>query len=265
MRTSRRHNRWFWLCVLALSLPGGATGQEAAPAPSWKEAARADLKAFPDRLKDDAKATFFNQDNLAALAWAGLASVAMNNGNADDDIADYYHEHHVFTGFSDEAFNMIGQPAIHFGGAALWYALSADKQNEPGKQKALTMLSALTINGAVTGGLKMIRQNDQPDGEVWAWPSGHTSSSFTVASVLHEFYGLKVGLPAYAVAGLVGWRMIDDGDHWASDVVFGATLGWVVGHTVARHQSPEIAGFEVSPYYGRRERPALGVNLTRRF
>ncbi|UCD53144.1 MAG: phosphatase PAP2 family protein [Phycisphaerales bacterium] len=250
--------------MLALSLPMGAAGQEATTASDWTESAKLDLKAFPDRLKRDAKATFFNNDNLAALAWAGLVSMAMNNG-ADDDIADYYHDHHVFTGFSDEAFNMIGQPALHFGAAALWYALSADKQNELGKQRALTMLSALTINGVVTGGLKMIRQNDQPDGEVWAWPSGHTSSSFTVASVLHEFYGLKVGIPAYIVAGLVGWRMIDDGDHWASDVVFGATLGWVVGHTVARNQSPEIAGFEVSPYYGRRDHPALGINLTRRF
>jgi PAP2 superfamily protein len=263
---SRRCRRLLWLCVLALSLPVGATDQGATPAPSWTESAKADLKVFPDRLKRDAKATFFNNDNLAALAWVGLASVAMNNGNIDDDVAEHFHEHDVFTGFSDEAFNMIGQPAIHFGGAALWYGLSANKQNEPGKQKALTMLTALTINGAVTGGLKMIRQNDQPDGEVWAWPSGHTSSSFTVASVLHEFYGLKVGLPAYAVASLVGWRMMDDGDHWASDVVFGATLGWVVGHTVARnHQNPEIAGFEISPYYGHRDSPAMGINLARRF
>jgi len=258
---SRETNNLLWLWLLVLALPVAAAATE----PNWIEGAKVDFSQFPDRLKRDAKATFFNQDNLAALAWAGFASVAMNNGNADDDIAEHYHEHDVFTGFSDEAFNMIGQPAIHLGGAALWYVLSADKQNEPSKQRALTMFSALTINGVVTGGLKMIRQNDQPDGEVWAWPSGHTSSSFTVASVLHEFYGLKVGIPAYAVAGLVGWRMIDDGDHWASDVVFGATLGWVVGHTVARNQSPEIAGFEVSPYYGNREQRVMGINLARRF
>ena len=60
--------------------------------------------------------------------------------------------------------------------------------------------------------------------------------------------------------------MMDQGDHWASDVVFGATLGWVVGHTVARnHKGPEIAGFDVLPYYGSREEPAVGINLLRRF
>lgn len=263
---SRPCNVLLWLCVLVLSLPAGAADQDATAAPNWVEAAKADLDVFPARLKADAKATFFNNDNLAALAWAGLASVAMNNGNADDDIAEHFDEHDTFTGFADTAFDVIGQPPGHFAGAAIWYVLSVENQNDLGRQRAVTMLSALTINGAVTGGLKAIRQNDQPDGEVWAWPSGHTSSSFTVASVLHEFYGLKVGLPAYTVAGLVGWRMMDDGDHWASDVLFGAVLGWVVGHTVARnHENPEVAGFEVTPYYGRRENPAVGINLARRF
>lgn len=255
-----------WLLLLALAVPARAADHGGTAAPSWSEAAKADFDVFGARLKADAKATFFNSDNLAALAWAGLVSAALNNGNANDDIAGHFHEHHDFRGFGDEAFFAIGQPPAHFAGAAIWYALSVENQNDLGRQRAVTMLSALTINAAVTGGLKAIRQNDQPDGEVWAWPSGHTSSSFTVASVLHEFYGLKVGLPAYTVAGLVGWRMMDDGDHWASDVVFGAVLGWVVGHTVAReHENREIAGFEITPYYGHRDAPAVGINLVRRF
>ncbi|MCX5643737.1 MAG: phosphatase PAP2 family protein [Phycisphaerae bacterium] len=115
-------------------------------------------------------------------------------------------------------------------------------------------------------GLKAIVHNDQPDGGPWSRPSGHTSSAVAVASVLHEFYGWKVGLPAYAGAGLVAWRMMDEGDHWAGDVLFGAVLGWVVGHTVAgRHGSAEIAGFELLPYYGNYQTPAAGISLARRF
>ena len=262
-------SRWFCIvmCLVVPVLPAAAAEPDVAVAPvGWFEWAKADLDVFPERLMADAKATFFNGDNLALLAWAGLASVAMNNGSIDDDVADYFDRHDTFGGFSDEALFIIGSPVSHFAGAAIWYALSAENQNDPARQRAVTMLSALTITGAVTGGLKAIRDNDQPDGQVWAWPSGHTSSSVAVASVLHEFYGLKVGLPAYAVAGVVGWRMMDDGDHWASDVLFGATLGWVVGHTVARrHGQAEIAGFEVLPYYGNRETPAVGISLSRRF
>ncbi len=264
---SRRPDKLLWLCVLVLALPAGAADQEATTARSgWLDAARADLDVFGGRLKADAKATFFNGDNLAALAWAGVASAAMNNGSADDDVADYFDRHDTFGGFSDEALFVIGSPVTHFAGTAVWYMLSAENQDDLSRQQAVTMLSTLTITAAVTGGLKAIRQNDQPDGQAWAWPSGHTSSSVTVASVLHEFYGWKVGLPAYAGAGVVAWRMMDKGDHWASDVVFGAVLGWVVGHTVAgRHGNVEIAGFELVPYYGNAQTPAVGLSLAKRF
>lgn len=259
-----------WFCMLlcigisALALPAGAA-EPNVPA-DWLDTAKADFDVFPNRFLADTRATFFNSDNLAALAWAGLASYAMNDGPIDDDVADYFDRHDTFGGFSDEALFIIGSPVTHFAGTAIWYIVEAENQDEPGRQKAVTMLSALAITGAVTGGLKAIRHNDQPDGQAWAWPSGHTSSSVAVASVLHEFYGLKVGLPAYAAAGVVAWRMMDDGDHWASDVLFGATLGWVVGHTVAhRHGHPEIAGFEVMPYTGNYYNPAVGISLAKRF
>jgi len=264
---SRWFDRLFWISVLALSLSAGAAEPNMTTAPTgWYGAARADLDLFPSRLMADAKATFFDKDNLALLAWAGAASVAMNNGNADDDIAGHFDEHDTFGTFSEDALFIIGSPVTHFAGTAIWYVLDAEHQNDSGRQKAVTMLSALTITATVTGGLKMIRNNDQPDGQGWSWPSGHTSSSVAVASVLHEFYGLKVALPAYVTAGVVAWRMMDDGDHWASDVVFGAALGWAVGHSVARrHGAPEIAGFEVQPYYGNYQAPAVGISLSRRF
>ncbi len=232
----------------------------------WIESAKTDWRAFPKRLERDSKATFFDRDNATLLLWAGLASVAMNNGDADDDVARYFERHDTFGKIDAEALNVIGSPAAHLPAAALWYAVSARRQDEVNKQRAMTMFTALTINGAATVALKAVRHNDRPAGEGWAWPSGHTSSSFTVASVLHEFYGWKVGIPAYTVAGLVAYRMMDVGDHWASDVVFGATLGLVVGHTVARHhRAPQIAGFDLLPYYGNRHNPALGVSLARRF
>lgn len=264
-------SRWipslFCVCTMTLPLWGRMTEREATtPSADWFETAKVDLDAFPERLWGDTKATFLSRDNLALLGWAGLASVAMNNGDADDDVADHFAKHSTFGGVDEDALFVLGNPITHFVGAGMWYFLDTKGQDEPGRQKAMTMLSALTITAAVTGGLKAIRNNDQPDGQGWSWPSGHTSSSVAVASVLHEFYGLKVGLPAYTVAGVVAWRMMDDGDHWASDVLFGATLGWVVGHSVARrHGNPEIAGFEVLPYTGSRETPAVGISLSKRF
>ena len=127
------------------------------------------------------------------------------------------------------------------------------------------MMTALSITGLTTLGLKAAVNNEQPNQEMgYAWPSGHTASSFTVASVLDEFYGPQIGIPAYAAAGFVGYRMMDAGDHWASDVLFGGVLGWVVGHTVAgKHKQLEVAGFEVTPYFS--ESGANGIALVRQF
>jgi len=230
------------------------------------ESAKSDFLNLPGRIIEDSKEVFLRPDNMTALLLAGGASIAMHSTDADDNLSGNFDRHRVFQGFTDEGLNVIGSPGAHFAATGLWYALSAEGQDEFNRERAWTMMTALAIDGLVTAGLKAVVDNETPNGKRWAWPSGHTSSSFTVASVLDEFYGPKVGIPAYALAGLVGYRMMDTGDHWASDVVFGATLGWVVGHSVAaKHKRLEIAGFEVLPYTASNDGPVMGVNLVKRF
>jgi hypothetical protein len=230
------------------------------------ESLKGDLARWPGRIIEDSNDTFMRKDNLAALLLAGGASIVMHNTDADDDIQEHVEKHPLFRGCADETFDIMGNPGIHFAATSIWYALSAENRDLFNKERAWTMMTALAVNGMVTVGLKAIRNNDTPNGKNWAWPSGHTSSSFTVASVLDEFYGPKVGIPAYVLASLVAYRMVDSGDHWASDVVFGATLGWVVGHTIAgKHKQLEIAGFRVLPYAGNYHSPAAGISLFKRF
>ena len=230
------------------------------------ESAKADLANWPRRIIEDSEDVYLKKDNLFALLLAGGAGIAMHNSGADKNIAEHFEKHSVFHGFADESFNTIGHPGTHFVGTGLWYMLSAESGDEFNRERAWTMMTALSFTWVTTMGLKAIRDNETPNGKSWAWPSGHTSSSFTVASVLDEFYGPKVGIPAYALASLVGYRMADTGDHWASDVVFGATLGWVVGHTVAgKHKRLEIAGFKVLPYMGGTDSSAVGISLLRQF
>ena len=234
----------------------------------WRESAKADSARFPHRFIEDSKYTFLRTDNIIALLLAGGASIAMHNTDADNNIWDNCQSHSVFHGFTDESLNIIGSPATHFPAAGLWYAISAENKDELNKGRAYTMLTALSINGAVTLGLKAIRNDEPPNDKGWAWPSGHTSSSFTVASVLDEFYGHKVGIPAYLLATVVAYRMVDTGDHWASDCIFGATLGWVVGHSVAgKYKQLEIAGFDVLPYTVPtvNDKTAMGISLVKQF
>ncbi len=239
---------------------------EAAKKWRWLEAAKADAMRFPDVFLEDSADTFLRKDNIALLLMAGGASIAMHNSDADDNIAGNFRRHRTFHGFGDEALNTIGSPASHFPVAGLWYALSVGRQDELNRHRAWVMIRALSVNGLVTLGLKAIRGNETPNGKSWAWPSGHTSSSFTVASVLDEFYGPKVGIPAYAAASVVAWRMMDTRDHWASDCVFGATLGWVIGHTIAgKDRKLEVAGFDVVPFSEGGREQTMGIGFLKRF
>ena len=253
-----------WICLI---LAAGCAGplERGRMDSKLLQSAKADFAELPNDIIEDSKCTLSRTDNLTALLLAGGAAVAMNQGS-DKSIKGSFDRHEVFHGFTDRSLKTLGNPAFHFAGTGLWYVLSTNNEDEFNTERAWTMFRALSLTTLTTAGLKAIRNNDTPVGNGWAWPSGHTSSSFAVASVLDEFYGPRVGICAYTGACLVGLRMMDQGDHWASDVVFGAVLGWVVGHTVAgRHKDIEIAGFKVLPLTSTAYGPAMGVNLVKRF
>jgi hypothetical protein len=225
-----------------------------------------DAKAFPKVVWEDAKKTYFNSHNLILILMAGGGSIALHD-KADDTIAGHFERHRSLPRDLDNITDMAGNPGIHFAATGIWYLIATSKKDDLNIQRSWVMTRALTVTGATTLILKGIVNNHTPNGKDLAWPSGHTASSFCVASVLDEFYGPKVGIPAYLFAGFVGYRMMDSGDHWASDVLFGGVLGYVVGHAIAgEHKKLEIAGFEVLPLIAtHNEHSATGVMFAKQF
>ncbi len=70
-----------------------------------------------------------------------------------------------------------------------------------------------------------------------AFPSGHTSTAFSMASVFAHQYADKPLVPpfAYAIASVVGITRLTEHDHWASDVFAGACIGYLCGKQVVKH------------------------------
>ena len=226
-----------------------------------------DIQTLPDVVIENSKEIAAKPDNALLLLLAGAGSVVMHNGEADKDLANNFEDNNFLSNGADKALDLLGGPGFHFAATGLWYALSVRDGDEFSKQRSWTMMKALSVTGSLTLGLKFLRNNKTPNGKALAWPSGHTSSSFTVAAVLDEFYGPKVGIPAYIGAGFVGYRMMEVGDHWGSDVVFGAVLGYIVGHHVAgKDKQLQIGGFDVVPLTATaKKRPFTGIGLFKRF
>jgi membrane-associated phospholipid phosphatase len=88
-----------------------------------------------------------------------------------------------------------------------------------------------------------------------SFPSGHTTASFAVASVIAAQYrDIKwIPIAAYSVASLAGISRIYDNKHWLSDVVAGAVVGTLVGNFVS-HRSADsklsVVPFGNSNYQG---------------
>ncbi|MFA7008919.1 MAG: phosphatase PAP2 family protein, partial [Elusimicrobiales bacterium] len=68
-----------------------------------------------------------------------------------------------------------------------------------------------------------------------SFPSGHTVSAFSIASVFSARYdSLWVGGISYGAASAVAVQRINSNNHWPTDVLFGAFLGTVTGRAVVR-------------------------------
>ena len=113
-----------------------------------------------------------------------------------------------------------------------------------GKNVALLGISALLIGNVAVFLLKYLVAEPRPflalphvdllvpENEIYSFPSGHTASSFAVATIIGLKYklnlrGRNVGLiyPLMAFAGVIGFSRIYIGVHYPLDVIFGAIVG----------------------------------------
>jgi membrane-associated phospholipid phosphatase len=67
-----------------------------------------------------------------------------------------------------------------------------------------------------------------------SFPSGHSATTFALASVLDRHFGWEAGVPAYAFASMIAASRVRGRHHYLSDVVAGATLGFISGRTAVR-------------------------------
>ena len=105
------------------------------------------------------------------------------------------------------------------------------------------LLDAMVINSGYAQLLKVTVRRERPDGSNnQSFPSGHASNAFTLATVAEVHYGWKLGVPAYALAAVVGYSRIVRDKHYLSDTVAGAALGYIVGRTVVRMNGRALGG-----------------------
>ena len=71
-----------------------------------------------------------------------------------------------------------------------------------------------------------------------AFPSGHTTTAFALATTFAQIYKDKkwVGITSYSIASLAGLSRIHDNKHWATNVFAGAILGYLGSKAILRNE-----------------------------
>lgn len=98
-----------------------------------------------------------------------------------------------------------------------------------GRLAVSTALSNIAMAGFVNS-LKYSVKEMRPDNSTKnSFPSGHTATVFTAATILHKEYGLTrspwFSIGGYAIATSTGVMRVLNNRHWISDVMAGAGIG----------------------------------------
>ena len=144
---------------------------------------------------------------------------------------------------------ILSDPISHFGDEMggnwghwiLWSSIiTSSKIKKDSNKKFMSKIQystlAMVSNGLITVGMKRAFGRERPNGSCCdSFPSGHTSHSFTMASIANELYGKNIGLISYGLATLVAVSRMNDNKHYLSDVIFGAGLGTAVGRAFSKN------------------------------
>jgi len=177
----------------------------------------------------------------------------------------------------------MGRLVIQMGVFGLVYAGGRAAGDEEATEAARALIEAVSMTEVATYAGKVAFGRTDPSDLLNAgqfleggkrFPSGHASRAFAVATVLSERYGPKVAWFAYPLAALVALARLENDEHWASDVVAGAALGWGISKSIVRLRAQRRGGrlprsgssteVDVSPIFAP-ERRAVGVHFQVRF
>jgi len=203
------------------------------------------------------KETFISPIYFTPSDWNKAGLVALGAGicyTQDTSIRDYFQQNR--TGDSDN----VARFFMHFGDGSFSSAIVASlyvygEFNDDDKCKRAGLLGAesMAVNALLTSGVKLTLRRPLPDSglpyDTWyskwntiddlAFPSGHTSSAFACATIIATEFSDTPLIPivAYTTASLTALSMLDMNQHWASDILPGAALGYYTAKKIESLQT----------------------------
>jgi membrane-associated phospholipid phosphatase len=201
--------------------------------------------------------------------WGTVSVVAGVTGGLfllDDEIKNAFQNNRSST--TDDVskiFEHFGNGAIAFPALAGFYLYGRFWENEKAERTALLATESFLVTGLFSTVIKATAGRPRPfKGETSttfdgfstgsnSFPSGHTTSIFAIATVVaNEYDDVPLVAPiSYGIATLTGLSRINDNKHWASDVFFGAALGYFTSKIILKlHSNKKGRHYTIYPRVG---------------
>ena len=105
------------------------------------------------------------------------------------------------------------------------FAITYLKDDVDGRREFLRSNAvSLALTTVLRVGFNQTSLGERPNGNRYAFPSGHVAFITASAAFLQDRYGWKYGVPAYLAAGYVSWVRLENQHHRTRDVIAGAAV-----------------------------------------
>lgn len=189
--------------------------------------------------------------------FGGIATATTLAFVYDDEIFNY-----IDKTFTNSQSNTISQYSDIYGeelfivpSIALTYGIGAIAKDTRLKNMSLATLQSFIFAEVASAGIKVLTCRERPDAnsqqptansQSWHGPfatfestsfvSGHATRAFALATTVAGFYPEKkwIGIVSYSLATMTSVGRVISKEHWTSDVIVGAALGYFIGRGVVK-------------------------------
>ncbi|MDD4005471.1 MAG: phosphatase PAP2 family protein [Elusimicrobiaceae bacterium] len=186
------------------------------------------------------------------LTFAAVAAAGLGLYSVDGDISDFFRRNAVPPDTS-RVFKTFGEGKYTVPAMAALYGIGCAAKAGRLKTASTLAVESFLISGFAANAIKLAVHRHRPgsgdgpgrfDGASFSngdtsFPSGHAAVVFSMAGAFAGVYADKpvVAVTAYSAAVLTGLSRINDDAHWASDVFFGAAIGYFTAKAVVRYHN----------------------------
>lgn len=241
---------------------------------------------FKALLKDEAE-IWTAPLRFSLKDWALVAGISVFTGyliSKDESIYSRFKAYQDKNEWVDDLspiMTLLGDGNVSLGISGLFYLSGFVIKDEKAKDTGKLVFMSLIHSGVVVQLLKHLAGRQRPEAEngVDRWdgpsgflkrykdnrdmyydsfPSGHTITVWSTATVIAHQYNKSVFVPilSYGLATLSGLSRITEDTHWLSDVFVGAVLGFAIGKFVYKKRSQK---FMLMPLIGNGK---TGINIS---